>query len=921
MNLMQSNILNDSHVVNKRRKSITSQNIKKRDIILLNSRTSKGKLKTFVKLKKKRSQRSKDKYLEVRASLKSQNNKYKIYGKLKNNLDNILKREKSADNLKKKSSLRKKIHNYFYEVRYNDTNYNSNQHFLKKYKKNNTLILLKKNKNDNIILLKRKKSCFSPDKHDIDNKNKFFKRLINLRTVSGPNLKHYDGCLYDNHNMNIYNDIKNTFNPKPKNKIKLKKFKLTEITKDNNNNYFNKEKMNNNILYFSHNNLLGFYSQKNKVKNRKIYPYKKGHNILYFESKMKKNKKRKNSFGHQSISLEKILVNMNTESKYSKKKVNSMRKEKFFKINVRKIDSISNLNTNNSMNFNLNKFEMEKRKKLKNNIDLFFYTEENKINKNININEERKNNEPTIDDGEIMKDNLKINDSQNNIKSILKEGKIIIKENFNNKCKAENLFHQNTSSNLQKKESKSKTPGKEYFSILKHFQYELISNKVMKNNIINSCDNYTSSMTYLYNILPGNNGKLVENVLKTRGNWSSINSNKYQSANLIWTPLSCQIDFPQHSVSEITQYVNHFEFHNELTNKANSFVNLFRYCEFNDIDLFSFYPLTIILSPIEDYLISQIEGFKKCYRDIPNLINTEKNEKFLEKKFYINYFYVNLSKKIGSLQKVKIPKTHYNGKNLWVIKRTNLNRGRQIKVLSNLDDIQKEINTMLDGKKSYNLIIQKYIEAPLLYCGRKFDIRIWVLFTYVGKDNMFEVYVFKEGHLKACSDLFNIDSDNLFIHLTNYSVQKHNKNFSKIEIGNEISFKMFQDELDKINSGKNFKKEIFPEIIKIIKITADSVKNKINIMDRKNCFEIFGYDFILDVEYQPYLLEINTNPGLEESSPLIRMLVPRMIDDAFRLTIDKIFENDDKNFQKAKFPVEGYGDDENMWLKIKKKKI
>ena len=186
----------------------------------------------------------------------------------------------------------------------------------------------------------------------------------------------------------------------------------------------------------------------------------------------------------------------------------------------------------------------------------------------------------------------------------------------------------------------------------------------MKNNIINSCDNYTSSMTYLYNILPGNNGKLVENVLKTRGNWSSINSNKYQSANLIWTPLSCQIDFPQHSVSDITQYVNHFEFHNELTNKANSFVNLFRYCEFNDIDLFSFYPLTIILSPIEDYLISQIEGFKKCYRDIPNLINTEKNEKFLEKKFYINYFYVNLSKKIGSLQKVKIPKTHYNGKNL-----------------------------------------------------------------------------------------------------------------------------------------------------------------------------------------------------------------------------------------------------------------
>ena len=137
---------------------------------------------------------------------------------------------------------------------------------------------------------------------------------------------------------------------------------------------------------------------------------------------------------------------------------------------------------------------------------------------------------------------------------------------------------------------------------------------------------------------------------------------------------------------------------------------------------------------------------------------------------------------------------------------------------------------------------------------------------------------------------------------------------------------MFQDELNRQNSGKNFKKDIFPEIIKIIWITAKAGKNKINIMDRKNCFEIYGYDFILDTNYQPFLLEINTNPGLEESSPLIKMLVPRMIDDAFRLTIDKVFDNVknnngnsdilDKN--KSKFSVEGYTDEENMWQKIKK---
>ena len=74
---------------------------------------------------------------------------------------------------------------------------------------------------------------------------------------------------------------------------------------------------------------------------------------------------------------------------------------------------------------------------------------------------------------------------------------------------------------------------------------------------------------------------------------------------------------------------------------------------------------------------------------------------------------------------------------------------------------------------------------------------------------------------------------------------------------------------------------------------------------------------MLDEEYNPYLLEINTNPGYEESSPLIKMLVPRLIDDALRLTIDKAFERNDKNKNVSKFSVEGYSDEENMWQKIK----
>ena len=418
---------------------------------------------------------------------------------------------------------------------------------------------------------------------------------------------------------------------------------------------------------------------------------------------------------------------------------------------------------------------------------------------------------------------------------------------------------------------------------------------------------------YYYHILPGNNSKLVEKCLLTRPNWEKTSEpENLVTCNLIWTELSHEMNFSIHGEIDYSQVVNHFEFHNEISNKKNLFINLLRYCEYNRINLFSFYPLTIILYFKKEFYAEQIEGFKQIYLDLPNMIEGTVKEK--DEKSYTDYFRANLVKRVGNVQKIIIPKSNYIGRNTWLLKRTNLNRGRQIKIFSDLRLILNEIEE--SKTKCNHLIIQKYIEAPALYNNRKFDIRIWVLFTYISRSYNVDVYVFKEGHLKACSEPFSLSSDDLYVHLTNYSVQKYNRNFSKMEIGNEISFKTFQEELDKKNANKNFKKDIFPKITKIIAISANSCKNKINILNRNNCFEIFGYDFILDQYYEPFLLEVNTNPGLEESSPLIKMLVPRMIDDAFRLTIDRVFERDDKNKDISAFPVEGYKDEENMWQSV-----
>ena len=55
-----------------------------------------------------------------------------------------------------------------------------------------------------------------------------------------------------------------------------------------------------------------------------------------------------------------------------------------------------------------------------------------------------------------------------------------------------------------------------------------------------------------------------------------------------------------------------------------------------------------------------------------------------------------------------------------------------------------------------------------------------------------------------------------------------------------------------------------------------------------NFFELFGYDFMIDEDFNVWLIEVNTNPCLEESSGILKMLLPRMLNDAFKLTVDLI---------------------------------
>jgi hypothetical protein len=190
-------------------------------------------------------------------------------------------------------------------------------------------------------------------------------------------------------------------------------------------------------------------------------------------------------------------------------------------------------------------------------------------------------------------------------------------------------------------------------------------------------------------------------------------------------------------------------------------------------------------------------------------------------------------------------------------------------------------------------IVQEYMTRPLLVSGRKFDIRCYVLITCSSPRGI-RGYFFKDAYVRTSCKKYSLDAlSDREIHLTNDAVQKYAKSYGKFENGNKLSFEEWQAVIDKDypNAPKDIvQSKIFPEIKRITSLSlAAAAAANIGETDIAKSFELLGYDYMIDDNFQPKLIEINSNPCLEFASPLLEDIISSWVLKCVRVANFSVF--------------------------------
>lgn len=230
---------------------------------------------------------------------------------------------------------------------------------------------------------------------------------------------------------------------------------------------------------------------------------------------------------------------------------------------------------------------------------------------------------------------------------------------------------------------------------------------------------------------------------------------------------------------------------------------------------------------------------------------------------------------------------------LWIMKPVGKAQGRGIFIITNQNQLVTWKNSLKGGQENLVnelYIAQKYVMNPLLIGGKKFDLRIYVLVTTY---NPLTVYFYRTGFARFTSQRYSTNFEevsNMMVHLTNVAIQKNSDTYDKVT-GGKWDLRSLKIYLY-ARYGREKVNQLFNDIQDIVLKSLFSVQ-KVIVNDR-HCFELYGYDILIDDDLKPWLIEINSNPSLTASTPKDCEMKVKMLDDMLTiLDLEKILSGNE----------------------------
>ncbi|KAM6335510.1 tubulin polyglutamylase TTLL5 [Podargus strigoides] len=320
--------------------------------------------------------------------------------------------------------------------------------------------------------------------------------------------------------------------------------------------------------------------------------------------------------------------------------------------------------------------------------------------------------------------------------------------------------------------------------------------------------------------------RLVRSILTAHG-FHEVHSNS-SDYNLMWTGSHLK-PYLLRSLTDI-QKVNHFPRSYELTRKDRLYKNVSRMQLAHGFKTFHILPQTFIL-PTE-------------YQDFCN--------------------------------------TYSKDRGPWIVKPVASSRGRGVYLINNPNEIVLEDS----------ILVSRYISNPLLIDDFKFDVRLYVLVTSY---DPLVIYLYEEGLARFATVRYDQASKNIknqFMHLTNYSVNKKSGDYVSCDdpevedYGNKWSMSAMlrylkQEGRDTAALMASVEDLIIKTVVSAELAIATACKTFLS--HRGSCFELYGFDVLIDDTLKPWLLEVNLSPSLACDAPLDLKIKASMLSDMFTL--------------------------------------